>query len=67
MQPIPVTTAATAICRHLIADPALDIGQKSLARQLLDFIDSVRADRTHDPFYEDCIRSLVADISGTAL
>jgi hypothetical protein len=59
------TTDSTAeLCNRLLADPEVDGPLRSLARQVLAFVDSVRHDGATDPFYEDCIRHLALDLSG---
>lgn len=64
MTPHPTTDATAELCNRLIADPAIDSPLRSLARQVLAFIDSVRNDGAADPFYEDCIRHLALEIVG---
>lgn len=67
MAQLSVTIAAAALCDRLISDPTLDHGEKLIVRQVREFIESVRAESRADPFYEDCIRYLAADIAGAAL
>lgn len=62
-----VTNAAAALCDKLISDPTLNHGERLIVRQLREFVESVRAESRADPFYEDCIRYLAADIAGAAL
>jgi hypothetical protein len=62
-----ITANAAELCQRLIADPHADSVQRSLAGQLLAFVESFCSDRQRDPFYEDCIRHLTLDITGQAL
>jgi hypothetical protein len=62
-----ITTAAAALCHQMIANPAADSDQRSLAGQFLAFVESVCFDSPHDPYYEDCIRHLALDMTGQAL
>lgn len=62
-----ITAAATEQCQRMMADPAVDATQLSLAKQLLAFVDSVSCDGQQDPFYDDCIRHLTLDITGQAI
>ena len=58
-----VTESAAALCNTLMADPACEPGKRSIARQLLAFVESVRNDSSNDQFYEECIRYIVADMT----
>lgn len=54
-----ITQAATMTCNRMILSPSLDLEEKSFIKQILNFVESVQADRDHNPFYEDCILELM--------
>lgn len=61
-----LNSTAAELCARLSTDPACDRSLRSAARQLLRFVEAVREDADNDPFYNDCIRMMVADISEIA-
>lgn len=67
MHPQSITTSAAQLCHQVMADPGADTVHRSLAAQLLSFVESVKSDREQDPFYIDCIRDLALEITGQSL
>lgn len=61
-----ITSSAADICRKLIADPVRGHDFQLVARQLLKFAESVGHDGSNDPFYEDCLRLMISDITERA-
>jgi len=58
-----ITSSAADICRKLIADPVRGNDLHLVASQMLKFAESVRHDGSNDPFYEDCLRLMISDIT----
>lgn len=61
-----LTSTAAELCARLSADPACDRSLRSAAWQVLQFAEAVREDASRDPFYDDCLRIMVADICALA-
>lgn len=57
---------AAELCARLSADPTCDRSLRSAAWQVLQFAEAVRDDAGSDPFYDDCLRMMVADICDLA-
>ena len=58
-----ITSSAAEICRKLIADPIRGHDLQLVASQMLKFAESVGHDGSNDPFYEDCLRLMISDIT----